>query len=130
MRKSSYEEMTIEYNNDLDSYKVERNQLLSQFKYSVILEGESMELQNLEKWIIENTDLENLTFIYYDKTDYNYFFVEYFFTVEEQAKKIEKVIPKIFTTYPKAFPSQSIIRTNGNKEFIDYSSEMLDAIIF
>lgn len=129
MRNSSYQEIVIEYGNDLDSYKKEREKSLSIYKYSIIFEGEFTELENIEKWVKKNTDIEVLESIYYDKTDYNYCFVEYFFSLEEQAIKIQDVIPRIFSTYPNAYPSPSICKTNGNGEFIEYNSKMLDAII-
>ena len=129
MRNSSYKEMLTEYGNDFDSYKNEREQLLSKYKYSIILEGEFTELENLEKWIAENIDNETLKSIYYDKTDYNYCFVEYFFPKESYALKIQNVIPKIFSTYPNTYPSPSIFRTNGSREFIEYNSKMENVII-
>ena len=129
MRNSSYKDILIKYGNGLDSYKNEREQLLSKYKYSIIVEGEFTELENLEKWVEKNIDTESLEPIYYDKTDYNYCFVEYFFSTESNELKIQNVIPRIFSTYPNAYPSPSICRTNGSGEFIEYNSEMLDAII-
>ena len=57
MKNSTYQEMLIEYENDLDSYKYEREVLFSKYKYSIILEGEFTELENLESWIKENIDI-------------------------------------------------------------------------
>jgi len=129
MRNSSYQEILIEYGNELNSYRNEREYLLSKYKHSIILEGEFTELENLEKWIEKNIDIETLESIYYAKTNYNYCFVEYFFSIESQALEIQDVIPRIFSTYPKAYPLPSICRTNGNGKFIDYNSNMLDVII-
>lgn len=129
MRNSSYQEILIEYGSDLNSYKNEREQLLSKNKYSIILEGEFTELENLEKWIKKNIDIETLESIYYDKTDYNYCFVEYFFSKENHALKTQDVIPRIFSTYPNVYPSSSVCKTNGLGEFIEYNSKMENVII-
>jgi hypothetical protein len=129
MRNSSYQEILIEYGNGLDSYRNEREHLLSKYKYSIILEGEFTELENLEKWVKKHLDIETLESIYYDKTDYNYCFVEYFFSTESQALKIQDLIPKFFSTYPNTYHSPSICRTNGNGKFIEYNSNILDVII-
>lgn len=129
MRNSSYQEILIKYGNELDFYRKEREYLLSKYKHSIILEGEFTELENLEKWVEKNLGIEKLESIYYDKTDYNYCFVEYFFSVENQALEIQNVIPKIFSTYPNTYPSQSISRTNGNGELIEYNCNMIDVIV-
>ncbi|MGX7666654.1 hypothetical protein [Flavobacterium pedocola] len=121
--------MLIEYGDNLNSYEEERNQLLSQYKYSIILEGEFTELENLEKWIKKNIGIEVLESIYYDKIDYDYCFVEYFFSIEKHALETQNVIPKIFSTYANSYPSASICRTNGNKEFINYNANMSNIII-
>jgi hypothetical protein len=118
--------MLIEYGNDLDVYAVERNQFLIKNSYSIILEGEFMELENLEKWINKNIILESPASIYYDKVDYNYCFVEYFFFKKNNAIETEKVISKIFTTYP----SSKTLRTNGKSDDVEYNSEILNAIVF
>jgi hypothetical protein len=126
MRNSTYQEMLIEYGNDLDIYAVERNQFLIKNSYSIILEGEFLELENLEKWINKNIILESPASIYYDKVDYNYCFVEYFFFKKNNVIETEKVISKIFTTYA----SSKTLRTNGKSDDVEYNSEILNAIVF
>jgi hypothetical protein len=130
MKNSTYQEMVIEYGNDLDVYSAERNRFLIKNSHSIILEGEFMELENLEKWISKNITLETPISIYYDKLDYNYCFVEYFFSKNKHMNEIKEVIPKIFTTYLKANPSGKIFRTNGRSENIEFNTEMLNAIVF
>ena len=129
MKNSTYREMLIEYGNDLDSYKNERELLLSKYNYSIILEGEFTELENLENWIKENIDLKIIESIYYDKIDYNYCFVEYFFSLENYALLVQDVIPRIFSTYQNAHPLPVILRTNGSGEFIEYKDSMQNVII-
>ena len=129
MRNSSYKEMLRDYEGNLIDYKGQREQLLSQHKYSIILEGEYLEFDNLEKWIENQSGFKKPKSIYYDKIDYNYGYVEFFFLTEKQALEIREVIPRIFTTYPNAYPSPSISRTNGLGEFIEYDSSVIDAIV-
>lgn len=129
MRNSSYQEIVLEYGNNLDSYKNQREQLLSKHKYSIILEGESTELENLEKWISKILDTKTYESIYYDKTDYNYFFVEYFFSNENNALKTQDAIPRIFSTYHNANPLPNVCKTNGKGEFIEHNPKMENVII-
>ncbi|MBF4466104.1 hypothetical protein [Flavobacterium sp. LC2016-12] len=129
MRNSSYQEILIKYGNELDSYRNEREYLLSKYKHSIILEGEFTELENLEKWAKKNLNIETLESIYFNKTDYNYCFAEYFFSTESEALKMQDVIPKIFSTYANVYSSPRIFRTNGNGESIEYKSNMLNVII-
>ncbi len=129
MRNSSYQEILIKYGNELDSYRNERAYLLAKYKHSIILEGEFTELENLEKWGKKNLNIERLESIYFNKTDYNYCFVEYFFSTESEALKMQDVIPKIFSTYANVYSAPRICRTNGNGESIEYKSNMLNVII-
>lgn len=129
MRNSSYQEILIKYGNELDSYRNERAYLLAKYKHSIILEGEFTELENLEKWGKNNLNIERLESIYFNKTDYNYCFVEYFFSTESEALKMQDVIPKIFSTYANVYSAPRICRTNGNGESIEYKSNMLNVII-
>lgn len=129
MKNSTYQEMLIEYDNNLDSYKNEREVLFSKYKYSIILEGEFTELENLESWIKENIDINQIESIYYDKIDYNYCFVEYFFSSEINALKTQNVIPMIFSTYHNAHPLPITLRTNGSGEFIEYKDSMQNVIV-
>ena len=119
----------MEYGNDLDSYKNERELLLSKYNYSIILEGEFTELENLESWIYENIDINEIESIYYDKIDYNYCFVEYFFSSEINALKTQDVIPMIFSTYHNAHSLPITLRTNGIGEFIEYKDSMQNVIV-
>lgn len=129
MRNSSCQEILMKYGNELDSYRNERAYLLSKYKHSIILEGEFTELENLEKWGKKNLNIERLESIYFNKTDYNYCFVEYFFSTESEALKMQDVIPKIFSTYANVHSAPRIFRTNGNGESIEYKSNMLNVII-
>ena len=129
MKNSTYQEMLIEYDNNLDSYKNERELLLSKYKYSIILGGEYTELENLESWIKENIDINEIESIYYDKIDYNYCFVEYFFSSEINALKTQDVIPMIFSTYHNVHPLPITLRTNGSREFIEYKDSMQNVIV-
>ena len=129
MKNSNHQEMLMEYGNDLDSYKNERELLLSKYKYSIILGGEFIELENLESWIKENIDINEIESIYYDKIDYNYCFVEYFFSSEINALKTQDVIPIIFSTYHNAHHFPIILRTNGSGEFIEFKGSMQNIII-
>lgn len=129
MKNSTYREMLIEYGNDLDSYKDERELLLSKYNYSIILEGEFTELENLETWIKENIDTNEIESIYYDKIDYNYCFVEYFFSLENHALLTQDVVPRIFSTYQNIQNSPNIFKTYGVGKFIEYDNSIQNVIV-
>ena len=77
----------------------------------------------------ENIDINEIESIYYDKIDYNYCFVEYFFSSEINALKTQDVIPIIFSTYHNAHHLPIILRTNGSGEFIEFKDSMQNIII-
>lgn len=122
MRNVSFNEMLLEYGiNDLDNHdKESRDELLLKYPFSLIVELDYMELDNLGIWIKKNLDEDNdLKFLFYGKTDYDFGLAEYFFKEEKSIIKIKKAIPNIYTVYPNSYPPNNISRTNGRKEIID-----------
>ncbi|TAE11875.1 MAG: hypothetical protein EAZ95_13065 [Bacteroidetes bacterium] len=107
----SFEEMLKEYEiEDLElADKQDRTEMLSNYTYSVIFEGDFLEYDNLEEWIKTNLDAP-LVYLFYGKLDYDYGFFELFFTEEKNAKKVAELIPILFTTYPNGETS----KTNGS----------------
>jgi hypothetical protein len=106
MKVQSFEYMQTVYggNRNLETDDlVEREKLLTKYKYSVI-EGEHMEYDNLHKWIMQNISSDSIKEIYYGKTDYDYGFVEFFFAEKTQEEKLRLTVPKIYTTYPLSNP--------------------------
>jgi hypothetical protein len=132
MKLRTFEELIATYDCkiDLQIYN-ERNKLLSDNSHSVILEGNQLEFENLEKFMIQKFGLNCFNLIVYDKIDYNYHFSEYFFRSSEQALATKIWVPKIYTTYPNSYPPNQISKTNGYNEIIEYNPKLNDdTIIF
>ncbi len=134
MKTESFQKMESEYkteNGKLEvEYLEERTKMLSRFKYSVIIEGEHSEFDNLDKWIKQNINQNGIENIYYGKTGYDYGFAEYFTNEIESEKKLNIIVSNIYTTYPDASPSRLICRSNGYDLTVEYSSSNINAIIF
>jgi len=132
MKIRSFEEMLLEYQIpelEPDNDERERYKMLSLFKYSVILEGEFMEFENLDKWIKIYIDEDAVNSLFYGKTGYNYGFIEYFFDNETKLSEIIKVIPNIYTLYPNANPRECVGKSDGYDSWIDYNSEDKNAVL-
>jgi hypothetical protein len=127
---SSFQEMLLEYGiSELDpDYNIERMEMLSMYKYTVILEGEFMELDNLEKWIKINLGKNTVISLFYGKTGYNYGFSEYFFDDQQQAWEATKAIPNIYTLYPASYKPNHICKSDGYGKEVEYNAEDKDAI--
>lgn len=134
MRTVSLNEILLEYGIDNldDDDKESREELLSKYPFSLIVEAEFMELDNLERWIKKNLLVDNdMKFLFYGKTDYNFGFAEYFFKNKNNIDKIQKVIPNIYTVYPNSYPPNNISKTNGKQVSIDLDSNSTkNAIIY
>lgn len=132
MRTQTFTELQTAYydtNHGLDNEVLEeRSKLLKTHRYSLIVEGEYSELENLKLWISEHTSTPKE--IYYGKTDYDFGFVEYFFEDEANQQWTKQIVPLIFTSYPLALNPNTICRSNGYSEQVDYDPEMKNAIIF
>lgn len=133
MRIQSFKNMESEYKTTrrgLESDDLEeRKLLLDKYKFSIIVEGEYSEIDNLENWIGQNIREDHFESIYYGKTTYNYGFVEYFFSDKEFGRKLKFIVPNIFTIYPNAYPSQKILKTDGCDNILEFNSSNKDAII-
>lgn len=134
MRIQSLQNMETEYNSEnrrLEGEELaERKELLKKYKYSIIIEGEHTEFDNLDKWINQNMSKNRIENIYYGKTGYNYGFAEYFLDKKEDEEKLKLVIPCIFTVYPDANPSRLICRSDGYDLTVEFNSSDKNAIIF
>ena len=112
----SYNEMLKEYETQgVEIYDMtERDNILQKNKYTVIFEGDFLEFDNANEWI--NLNIKNPTsWLFYGKIGYNYGFFEFFFESEEQAQKVEEIIPNIFTTYPNEKTSKTMGYNNEMK---------------
>lgn len=124
MKLINYTQLLKEYNGFYDLSKNElpqRENVLNQKPFSVILEGEHNEFDSLDAWIRSNIHDKELEFIYYGKTDYDYGCAEYFSSKESDINKLKKVIPNIYTLYPDAKPSIQISKTDGSGKWIEYN---------
>lgn len=131
MKIRLFQEMLLEYDIiNFGSYDMEqRNLMSSKYKYSIIIEGGHLEFESLNKWIQINIEQNYIEDLIYDKTDYDYGFMEVFFNEPFYLSRLTQTIPNLFTTYPNSYPPNKIIKSNGRLESIDYKSSDLDAII-
>lgn len=133
MKIQSFESMKTFYggNRDLEDDDLqEREKLLSNFKYSVIVECGHMELDNLMNWIEQNLKTESVKYIYYGKIAYDYGFIEFFFTEKTNEEKLRQVVPNIYTTYPFSLPSGKILKSDGYDKDIEYNPTDQYAIVY
>lgn len=133
MKVQLFEYMQTVYGGDRDLEPddlEERNKLLAKYKYSVIVEGEFMEFDNLHKWIKENIGLNSVEDIYYGKIDYDYGFAEFFISEKTHEEKLRLAVPNIYTIYPASYPTGKICKTDGSEIIIDYTLADRDAIIY
>jgi len=117
---------------DLNELKIdysERNQMLQNYPFSIIIEAGHMELDSLNEWIRLNLNPNALKWLYYGKTGYDYGFIEYFGAKEEEVLKTSKVIHCIYTVYPESSPPNQISRTDGYNNWIDYEAHNKEALV-
>jgi hypothetical protein len=108
----------------------ERKQLLTKYKYSVIVECEHLEFDNLNRWIKRNIAPEGVEIIYYGKTDYDYGFAEVFVADREHEEKLRLAVPNIYTTYPGSYPPGKVCKTDGGGAVIEYTPTDRNAIVY
>ena len=113
----SYKEMLKEYKIEdlISDDKEERIKLLIENKYSVIFEGDFLELDNAEKWVQQNFNKNSVTYLFYGKLGYDYGFFEFFFNEQKHALEFAQVVPNLFTAYPIG----KIFKTNGYDNLIE-----------
>lgn len=130
MKVQSFEYMRTVYggNRDLESEDLaERSKLLSQYKYSVIIEGSHVEFDNLNSWVKENISAEPLKEIYYGKTDYDYGFAEFFVNEKSHEEKLKFAAKNIYTTWQNG----TISKSDGTSiSDVPYSPDDKDAIVY
>jgi hypothetical protein len=123
MRISNYDKMIKEYMQFQECLSLddlaEREQLLKKHKYSIIFEAAFDEMDNLQDWIKQNLSQE-LSYIFYSKTTYNYGFYEIFFDDISWKTKLEEMISKLYTK----FPNGKIYRTEGMDKWINLNGEI------
>lgn len=109
-------------------YNADRREMLSKYEYTVILEGEFMEFDNLEKWIKIHLNKHTIISLFYGKIEYDYGFAEYFFDNQKQALEATKAIPNIYTLYPASYKPNHICKSDGYDKQVEYSPEDMEAI--
>lgn len=97
--------------------------------YTVIVEGEFMEFDNLNVWISTYLGSDKLYSLFYSKTGYDFGFTEYFFTDETDAIKVAEIVPHIYTRYPHANPPDLTVKSNGYNKQVAYDPQDQLAIV-
>lgn len=130
MKSQSLEYMQALYKNNrgLEPADLEkRKNLLTQYKYSVIIEGSHLEFDNLDRWIKQNISVDPLEAIYYGKTDYDYGFAEFFVKEESHVEQLRFAVEYLYSTWGDG----AIFKTNGsNMPDIPYATDDKDAIVY
>lgn len=133
MKVQSFEYMQTQYGGnrglELDDLE-ERKKLLTEYKYSVIVECGHMEYDNLHKWIKQNIQTDPIKEIHYGKIDYDYGFVEFFLPEKIQETKLRLTVPNIYTTYPFSNPPGRILKSDGSDKDIEYDPNDKVAIVY
>jgi len=133
MKIQTFQYMQTVYsgNRDLEIEDLEeRKNLLVKYKYTVIIECEHLEYDNLQKWIKQNLQIDTFKEIYYGKIAYNYGFVEFFLLEKVQEEKMRLVVPNIYTTYPFSNPPGKICKSDGSETDIEYTPTDKNAIVY
>lgn len=133
MKVQSFEYMQTQYggNRDLELDDLEdRKKLLTEYKYSVIVECGHMEYDNLHKWMKHNIQIDPVKEIYYGKIDYDYGFVEFFLLEKAQETKLRLAVPNIYTTYPFSNPPGKIFKSDGSDKVIEFDPNDTEAIVY
>lgn len=133
MRIQTFQELQAEYGkcsrgldqDDLD----QRDVFLATFPFSIIVEGGYLEIENLEKWIGQNLPV-SFESLYFGKTGYDFGFIEYFFPEEESSRKLEQIVPLIFTTYPLAPNPNTVCRSIGYDSEEKYDPSIPGAMVY
>ncbi len=131
MRVQTFEQMMSEYGiTELDAdHEISRDNALMVCPYTVIVEGDFMEFDNLNIWIGTYLGTDKLYSLFYYKTGYNFGFTEYFFTDGTDAIKVAEVVPHIYTRYPQPNPPDLTIKSNGYNEQVAYDPQDQLAIV-
>jgi hypothetical protein len=130
MRIRNYDQLILDYGLFLESESIEcREMNIQKFRYSIIVEGNYHEIENIESWIKTNFNETEFEKIGYGKIAYDHGYVEYFFDNDKLFFKLEKVVPKIYTTYRNAIPKEIISKSEGWDNQIIYDSIDDEAII-
>ncbi len=89
-----------------------RDEILANFPYSVIITGDFFEIENAEKWCADNT--EGFTSLFYEKTAYDFGYIEFFFKNENDKAKFESAVENIITDYSNGTSGM----TKGSAEIV------------
>ena len=110
----SFAELKSQYDpKDLDEDDMlERENKLVSSQFSVILEGDLLELESALQWAKLNLVLEHVDYLFYGKIAYDYGFFELFFKEKEQMQKISEEISNIYTLFPNGKRMRSLSHDN------------------
>lgn len=133
MRVYPFEQLLSDYAPEhlREGYDVERQRLLGKYPFSVLVEGAYFETDGLEKWIEQNLGPDQINWLFYIKTGYDFGFTEFFFTERLFADRVKHIVPLLYTRFPDSEPPGRTYKTNGGYEImLEYDPKDPDAIIF
>ena len=127
----SFPYMLLEYKSgELEQDLVVRNEMQAKYPSSFIVEGEHMELENLETWIKAQIGNDKAVVLYYGKTGYNFGFAEYFFGSQNETMRAAEAVPNIYTIYPHSLAPTKAFKSIGYEDQIECDPNDKKAIIF
>jgi hypothetical protein len=108
----------------------ERNDILLEYSYSVIVEGQYNEHDSLDSWIKQNFEVGTILNIWLSKTGYDYGFGEYFTKEKEIEEKLRTIIPNIYFE-ARDWDTKNLhaTRSNGYGNYINSPTDK-DAILY
>jgi hypothetical protein len=109
---------------------IRRGKLLAKGLYSVIVETEWMEFDNLKRWMSLNIQATDQEYVSYGKIGYNFGFFEFFFERENDMLRTLEAIPRIYTIYPHSLTPAQPIRSIGYEGEQRHDPNDVTAIIF
>ncbi len=108
----------------------ERNIFLSEYNYSVIVEGQYHEFDCLNGWIEENFDTGTILDVWLTKTGYDFGFAEFFMKDKVNEEKLRCIIPNMYYEALDWKTNKRIVtRSNGYGNF-DRNPVHKDAILY
>ncbi|MBK9249154.1 MAG: hypothetical protein IPM69_13830 [Ignavibacteria bacterium] len=108
----------------------ERDDILLEYSYSVIVEGEYRAFDSLDSWIKQNFEAGTILHIALTKTGYDHGFYEYFMNDKTTEEKLRFIIPNIyFEAHNLGMENFHATKSNGYLNYIDNPTDK-DAILY
>ena len=108
MKIRKQEELENEYQDlgGIRELKSQKDTLITDYPFSVLLTADYIEIENAERWCTEN--VSEWTKLWYGKTDYDYGHIEFFFKNEEDKVKFESIVEELIIEYQSGLKGRTV----------------------